>query len=119
MFTRLFVATALVVSSAAFAAAPAFAGKWALVSKDTPHGEMRMEVAITQSDRSNKISVEMVLFGNKVAMAGEATDNAFTVKGRHHDMELTLTGKLKTDGTLEGFLSTEQGDLTYSGTRVK
>ena len=89
-----------------------------MLSKDTPHGELRFQVTFTQ-EAGTALAAEMLLFEQKIEMAGERNGDAFAVKGPHAGGELRLSGKRKADGTLEGFLSSEQGDLIWTGTRAK
>ncbi len=93
-------------------------GTWDLVSTGTPHGDMHYQVAFLHG-AGNALTAEMTLFDNKIAMTGEAKDGTFRVSGDYQGSTLTLSGKTKADGTLEGFLSSEQGDLTFTGTRAK
>ena len=93
-------------------------GAWDLVSTGTPHGDMHYQVTFVHG-AGTALTAEMTLFDNKIPMSGEAKDGTFRVSGDNQGSTLTLSGKLKADGTIEGFLSNEQGDLTFTGTRAK
>ena len=93
-------------------------GSWNLVSTGTPHGDMHYQVTFASGEGS-ALRADLTLFGSTVAMTGEVKDGTFRVSGDGHGSTLTLSGKIKSDGTLEGFLSSEQGDLTFTGTRAK
>jgi hypothetical protein len=117
--TRTFVLAAVVAAvTAASLAAHGLNGTWDLLSKGGPHGDMQFQVTFTHGD-GTKLSATLSMFNSKVDMTGEAKDGSFTVKGENNGSKLTMTGKLKADGTLEGFLSNEQGDLVWTGKRAQ
>ena len=115
----------LLLAGAAFAllatapsAAQSLNGTWDLLSKDSPHGELRFQVTFTQG-AGTALAAEVRLFDQKIEMTGERDGDAFAVRGGHAGGDLALSGKLRDDGTLEGFLSSERGDLIWTGTRAK
>jgi hypothetical protein len=116
---RLFLAAAaLALFASAASAAPSLNGRWDLLAKDTPHGDMHLQVTFTEG-AGTALAAELLLFDQKIEMTGEHNRDGFAVSGDHSGGNLTLSGKLKADGTLEGFLSSERGDLVWTGTRAK
>lgn len=112
------LALALTISLATVAvSAHSLNGSWNLVAVGTPHGDVHFQATFAHG-AGNALAATVTLFDAKIEMTGEAKDGAFTVAGEHQGGTLTLSGKLKTDGTLAGFMSTEQGDLTWTGTRA-
>lgn len=94
-------------------------GTWNLTATGTPHGDLHFQVRFTHG-AGKALSATVTLFDNPIEMTGEADAGAFRVSGGSSSGgTLTLSGKLKSDGTLEGFLSNEQGDLLFKGTRAK
>ena len=101
------------------AAQQTLAGTWNLVATGTPHGDLHFQARFTHG-AGKALSATVTLFDNPIEMTGEADAGAFRVSGDSSSGgTLTLSGKLKTDGTLEGFLSNDQGDLLFKGTRAK
>ena len=93
-------------------------GTWDLDSKGGPHGDMTFQVTFTHGE-GTALTARMTIFDSKIDMSGEAKDGAFSVSGDNKGSKLSLSGKLKADGTLEGYLSNEQGDLRFTGARAK
>ena len=116
---RFFVAGAvLAVLASAASAEQSLNGTWDLLSPDTPHGELRFQVTFTQG-AGTALAAELRLFDQKLEMTGERKGDTFAVRGASGGGDLALSGKLRADGTLEGFLSSERGDLIWTGTRAK
>jgi hypothetical protein len=93
-------------------------GTWNLRATGTPHGDLHFQARFTVG-AGKALTATVTLFDNPVEMSGEADGATFRVSGDGGGGTLTLSGKLKADGTLEGFLSNEQGDLLFTGTRAK
>ncbi len=112
------LALALTIACATVAVtAQALNGSWNLVAEGTPHGDVHFQVTFAPGT-GNALAATVTLFDTRIEMTGESKDGAFTVAGEHQGGTLTLSGKLKADGTLAGFMSTERGDLTWTGTRA-
>jgi hypothetical protein len=112
-------AAALVLAiPAATHAAETLNGTWNLTATGTPHGDLHFQARFTQG-AGKALSATVTLFDNSIEMTGEGDGATFRVSGDGGGGTLTLSGKLKADGTLEGFLSNEQGDLLFTGTRAK
>lgn len=93
-------------------------GTWNLTATGTPHGDLHFQARFTQG-AGKALTATVTLFDNPIEMSGEGDTQTFRVSGDGGGGTLTLSGKLKADGTLEGFLSNEQGDLLFTGTRAK
>jgi hypothetical protein len=117
-------ATAAIVASivAAPAAAqqhshpPTVAGKWTMTIESSPHGPLTMGLALEQDGTA--VSGSFASPHGEMAVAGEFTDRTLTLKTKG-DAQITLNAKLKDDGTLAGYLSSEMGDMTWTAARVK
>jgi hypothetical protein len=92
-------------------------GTWNLTATGTPHGDLHFQAKFTHG-AGKALTATVTLFDNPIAMTGEADAGAFRVSGEGGGGTLTLSGKLKSDGTLEGFLSNEQGDLLFTGKKA-
>ena len=121
-FRRLALAAAAAILLAApavpHAAQQTLNGTWNLISTGTPHGDLHFQARFTRG-AGTALSATVTLFDNPIEMTGETDGAAFRVSGEGGGGTLTLSGKLKADGTLEGFLSSERGDLLFTGTRAK
>jgi hypothetical protein len=112
------IALAFVLALATAAAgAQSLNGSWNLVAQGTPHGDLHFQATFAHG-AGNALTATVTLFDMKIDMTGEFKDDAFTVSGAHQGGTLSLSGKLRADGTLAGFMSNEQGDLTWTGTRA-
>ncbi len=104
------------------AAAPNIAGRWTLTtSPDGPHGAATMGLVLKQDGR--KVTATLTPpHGGEIPLEGEFVDGTLKLSTRSQGGEAphaTLTGKLKDNGTLAGYLSGERGDMTWTAERVK
>jgi hypothetical protein len=106
-----------VVLSAQKAPAVTVAGTWALVVDAGPHGETTMGLTLAQEGR--KVTGTFASPHGDLKVAGEFADRTLTFKTTGDDAPaISCTAKLKDDGTLEGFLSSERGDMKWTAKRV-
>ena len=98
-------------------AAPSVAGHWNVSVKGSPHGDVTMGLALAQDGK--KISGTLATpHGDDLPVEGEFVDGKLTIATRGGgDMQISLTAKLKEDGTLEGYLSSQMGDMTWTASR--
>ena len=96
--------------------AASIAGQWTLSVK-SPHGEVAMGLDLTQEGK--KVKGALATPHGDLAVEGDFTSNTLTlatpVAG---DERITMTAKLKDDGTLDGYLSSHRGDMTWTAKRT-
>ncbi len=94
-------------------------GRWVGRITGTPHGDMTMGLALKQE--GNKVTGTLTTeHTGEMPVEGELNERALKLAtGTHAEMQIVLTGTLKDDGSLSGYLSSEVGDMTWSAERVK
>lgn len=93
-------------------------GAWDLETKDSPHGAMTLGLVLTQ-DGAKVTGKLMIPHAGEIPLAGEFASGKLamsTPPGGDHALRLGAT--LKDDGTLTGYVSSEMGDMTWTGTRA-
>ena len=106
------VAAAILTSSVA-----TVAGTWSM-SIDSPHGNMKTSLTLKQDGAK----VTGTFRSQMPDMAVEGTFENGTLKIETSDTaehKLVFTAKLKDDGTLSGYLSSEMGDMNWTAERVQ
>lgn len=93
-------------------------GRWTLTtSADGPHGAITMPLTLKQAGRT--ISGALTTpGGGDVALEGTFEAGTLTLADPE-GQRVTMNARLKADGTLEGYTSTERGDMTWTASRVK
>jgi hypothetical protein len=92
-------------------------GRWAMTVK-APHGPMAMDLVLKQEGR--KVTGTFSPHGEDMKLDGEFADGTLKVATPGSQASrITLTAKLKESGTLEGYLSSEMGDMTWTAERAK
>jgi hypothetical protein len=99
--------------------AASVAGTWTVsVAAQGPHGAMSAELTLEQDGR--KVSGRLAAHGSEHALEGKFEDGTLTLAtGDNDTRQLTLTAKLKDDGTLDGYLSGPMGDVRWTAARAK
>ena len=101
--------------------APSVAGTWALAIKGpaghAPHGDVPASLVLEQKEV--KVTGSFSAHGSEHPVAGEFTDGTLTLEttGSESNRHLTLTAKLKSDGTLAGYLSGPMGDMQWTASQ--
>jgi hypothetical protein len=111
------VIAACALTAAAVAAAPSVTGTWSM-SVDSPHGAATMGLVLKQ-DGTKVAGTFASGHSPDMALEGEFADGTLkldTTEGG--DAKIMFTGKLKDDGTLAGYLSSQMGDMKWTATRV-
>ena len=107
---------AVALMTAAPRGAEDVSGTWKL-AVDSPHGDVPMSLVLKQD--GTKVSGTFVSgMAPDAPVEGEFVDRTLKVESSG-DMKVTFHGTMKDDGTLAGFVSTEMGDMKWTGTRVK
>lgn len=106
------------IAAALVSAAPAtVAGTWAM-SVDSPHGNMKCSLTLKQE--GTKVTGS---FRSQMPdMTVEGTFENGTLKIETSDTaehKLVFSGKLKEDGTLAGYISSEMGDMNWTAERAQ
>jgi hypothetical protein len=98
--------------------APTVSGKWTMTVK-SPHGVVTMGLTL-QQDGKDVTGTFATPHGDDLRVDGEFVDRTLTLATRNSgDSKITLTAKLKDNGTLDGYLSSEMGDMTWTADRAK
>jgi hypothetical protein len=99
--------------------APAVAGTWTL-SAETPHGAMDFTLTLKQD--GEKLTGTFVTQGGEIPVAGEAAKGTLTFKmtkqPENYPM-LSFKARLKDDGSMTGTMSSDNGDMAFTGKRAK
>jgi hypothetical protein len=96
-------------------AAPGVDGRWTMSVKGGPHGDMTMNLELTQE--GTKVGGTFATPHGDLPVEGEFVDAKLTIATSGGDTRVSLTAKLRENGTLEGYLSSEMGDMTWTATR--
>ena len=96
---------------------PSVAGQWTLNVK-SPHGDVGMALDLTQEGK--KITGTLATpHGDVLPVTGEFTENTLTLSTPGPgDSRITMTAKLIENGTLDGYLSSQMGDMTWTARRT-
>jgi uncharacterized beta-barrel protein YwiB (DUF1934 family) len=95
--------------------APSVAGRWTMSVKGGPHGDMTMSLELTQDGK--KVGGTFATPHGDLPLEGELVDATLTIATSGGDTQVSLTAKLKENGTLEGYLSSQMGDMTWTASR--
>jgi hypothetical protein len=99
-------------------AAPGVAGRWTMSVKGGPHGDATMGLALEQ--KGQQVSGTFATpHGDDLQVQGEFAAGTLTLATPGGgDAKITMTAKLKDDGTLDGYLSSPMGDMTWTARRA-
>ncbi|HEY7500030.1 MAG TPA: hypothetical protein VH740_16030 [Vicinamibacterales bacterium] len=93
------------------------AGKWTMTVK-SPHGVVTMTLALQQDGK--KVTGTFITPHGDMRVDGDFADGTLKLATPNDgDSRITLTAKTKSDGTLDGYLSSQIGDMTWTAERVK
>jgi hypothetical protein len=86
--------------------------------KGSPHGDVTMGLELTQEGK--KVSGTFATpHGDDLQVAGEFGEGTLTLATTSGgESKITMTAKMKEDGTLDGYLSSQMGDMTWTARRV-
>jgi hypothetical protein len=99
-------------------------GRWTMHVKGGPHGDMTMNLELAQGSEkdskkdSRKITGTFTTPHGDLPVEGELVDATLTIATTGGDTQVSLTAKLKENGTLEGYLSSQMGDMTWTARRA-
>ena len=97
--------------------APSVAGRWTVAVKGGPHGDMTMGLELEQNGK--KVTGTFATpHGDDLQVEGELSEGTLTLATPGEgESRITMTAKLKEDGTLDGYLSSQMGDMTWTARR--
>ena len=99
-------------------AAPGVAGRWTMSVKGGPHGDTTMGLALEQNGKQVS-GIFATPHGDELQVQGDFTAGTLTLATPGGgDAKITMTAKLKEDGTLDGYLSSQMGDMTWTARRA-
>jgi hypothetical protein len=109
----------LIVVAVVGAAEPTVAGRWVLSVDAGPHGRTPMSLSLKQE--GSKVTGTFGTPHGEFAVDGTFTKGELRLKTAavEDSQPITLVAKLKADGTLDGYLSSEMGDMAWTGQREK
>jgi hypothetical protein len=96
------------------------AGEWELVVRGpAAHGDLTATMELMQD--GSKVTGTFGAHGRTHKIAGQFDNRELSLETTDTpaDHALTLTAKLKEDGTLAGYLSSSMGDMQWTASRVK
>ena len=96
---------------------PTIAGQWTLNVK-SPHGDVTMRLDLTQQGK--KVTGTLATpHGDDLPVEGEFTEGTLTLATPgSSDARITMTAKLTVNETLDGYLSSQMGDMTWTARRA-
>jgi hypothetical protein len=96
---------------------PTVAGTWTMSVK-SPHGDVPMTLTLAQDGRN--VTGIFNPHGEEVQVAGEFVNGALTLAtAESAAFRVTLEAQLKDQDTLDGYLSSDRGDMPWRAERVK
>ena len=99
-------------------AAPGIAGRWTMSVKGGPHGDATMGLALEQKGKQVS-GIFATPHGDDLQVQGEFAEGTLSLATPGGgDARITMTAKLKDDGTLDGYLSSQMGDMTWTARRA-
>ena len=109
-----------VVTLTAAAAAPAVTGSWKMRVEGGPHGDATMGLELKQ-DGTRVTGTFVSGHTADMAVAGEFADGELTLQttAANDDAKILFTAKLRDDGTLAGYISSQMGDMKWTASRIE
>jgi len=99
-------------------AAPGVAGRWTMSVKGGPHGDATMGLALEQKGKQVS-GIFATPHGDDLQVQGEFAEGTLTLATPGGgDAKITMTAKLKDNGTLDVYMSSQLGDMTWTARRA-
>lgn len=80
------------------------------------------QLALVLKQEGKKVTATLMMPGKDVALEGEYVEGALTLATNASDsgaMQMKITGKLQTDGTLAGEFESPRGKVSWTAERLK
>lgn len=120
MRRMLWVLMVAIVTGALAAAAPSLSGNWTMTVTGGPHGDATMALALKQE--GTRVTGTFVT-GHSADMevAGEFVNGQLKLEttAGSADSKILFEAKLKDDGTLAGYISSQMGDMKWTAARAR
>ena len=116
---RAFAALAILAIAATAIAAPSLTGNWTMKVEGGPHGDATMGLTLKQ-DGTKVIGTFSSGHSPDMVVTGQFANGELkieTVAG-DADSKILFSARLKEDGTLAGYISSQMGDMKWSASRV-
>ena len=98
--------------------APSVAGKWTMTVDTGAHGVRELGLDLKQTGKD--VSGTFASPHGDMQVKGEFVEGTLTLTtGEQEHGSISFNAKLKDDDTLSGYLSTPDGDLTWTATRAR
>ena len=98
--------------------APSVAGKWTMTVDTGAHGVRQLGLDLKQTGK--QVTGTFASPHGDMQVKGEFVDGTLTLATAEQEHgSLSFNAKLKDDDTLSGYLSTPDGDLTWTAKRTK
>jgi hypothetical protein len=110
----------LALTMTAGAAAANVTGTWTMAVTGGPHGDAKMGLVLKQEGTKVTGTFAMSDTAPEIAVAGDFVDGALKIETTQGDpnQKITFNAKLKDDGTLAGYVSSEMGDMKWTASRA-
>lgn len=97
---------------------PSVAGKWTMTVDTGAHGTRTMELSLEQ--KGTEVTGIFVSPHGDLPVKGEFANRSLTLEtgGDGHGAKLTFNARLTEDDTLSGYVSSPDGDLTWTAKRA-
>ena len=97
---------------------PSIAGKWTMTVDTGAHGVRELGLDLKQTGK--EVTGTFASPHGDMPVKGEFTDRTLTLATAEQEHgSISFNAKLKDDDTLSGYISTPDGDLTWTAKRVK
>lgn len=108
-----YVALTAVIAASQAPKTESIAGTWVIMARGH-------QIGLGLEQDGPKLTGTLVVMGKSIPVDGEFNDGALKLStGPDEADPITLTGKLKDDGTLEGLTTTRHGTMTWTAERLK
>lgn len=110
---------ALGTLASAAAAAPSLTGNWTMKVAGGPHGDATMGLTLKQ-DGTTVTGTFASGHTADMEVTGQFVDGELKIEttAGDADTKILFNAKLKADGTLAGYISSQMGDMTWTASRA-
>ena len=117
---RMIVPLFLLALAAVAAAAPTVTGTWTMKVEGGPHGDAAMGLTLKQ-DGSKVTGTFAPGHAADMEVTGEFLNGELKLEttAGDADSKVIFTAKLKDDGTLAGYVSSQMGDMKWTASRAE
>ena len=115
----LFAAVPAISAQADKKASASVAGKWTMAVDGGPHGNMTMGLTLKQE--GTHVTGSFASPHGDMPVDGDFSEGVLRLSttGGNADSHIRFEARLKDDGSLDGYLSSEMGDMRWTAQRTK